>query len=192
MDWVEQVADFVESLADGVEGSGGLLSELCLELREGHFYGIEVGRVGWQRQEPGAALTHQLGRPLALVEGDIVEDDDVAWHQFGRELGFDVELEAGPVHRRIDDPGRDHAMTSEAGDEGLCLPAAERRGCDVAFAAGRPAGSFGQPCVGRGLVDEDQPRQGLVEEALAPRRPVLARLPDVGALLLAGPERLFL
>lgn len=126
------------------------------------------------------------------MEGDVVEDDDIAWHEFGGELGLDIDFEAGPVHWPIDDPRRDHAMTSEAGDERLCLPATKRRGCAIPFALGRPAGSFGQPCVGRGLVDEDKVRQGLVEEGFAPRRPVLAGLPDVGAFLFAGPERLFL
>lgn len=126
------------------------------------------------------------------MEGDIVEDDDVARLEFRNELGLDVGFEAGPVHRPVDDPWRDHAMASEAGDEGLRLPAAERRLCAVALALGRPAGALGQPCVGRGLVDEDQPRQRLVEEGLAPLGPMLARLPDVGPLLLAGLKRLFL
>lgn len=84
-------------------------------------------------------------------------------------------------------------MASEAGDEGLCLPAAEGRIGAVAFALGRPSGSLGEPCVGRGLVDEDETRQSLVEEGLAPFDPVFARVPDVGSLLLfAGLKRLFL
>nr|WP_278116231.1 hypothetical protein [Mesorhizobium sp. WSM4875]WIE94697.1 hypothetical protein P9270_030800 [Mesorhizobium sp. WSM4875] len=35
----------------------------------------------------GCAPARQLGRPLALVEGNIVEDDDVAWVKFGGKLG---------------------------------------------------------------------------------------------------------
>lgn len=123
----------------------------------------------------------------ALVEGDVVEDDDIARRQFGNELGLDVSLKDGGVHRRIDDPWRDEAMTAQASDEGLCLPAAERRVGLVALALRRPARAFGQLGVGRCLIKEDQARQGLVEETLAPIDPKLTRLTDVGALLFAGP-----
>lgn len=122
----------------------------------------------------------------ALVEGDVVENDDIARRQFGNELGFDVSLEDGGVHRRIDDPRRDEAMTAQTGDEGLCLPATERRVGLVTFALRRPAGALGQLGVRRGLINEDQTRQGPVEEALASLDPKLTRLTDVGALLLAG------
>jgi hypothetical protein len=41
-------------------------------------------------------------------------------------------------------------------------------------------------------ADEDEPCHGLIEEGLAPLHPEFAAVPDVGALMLARPERLFL
>ena len=192
MDGVEEVADFAERVADGVEGSCCAFSQHGLELREGPLDRVEIGRVWRQWQQPGAALAHQFCRPLALVESDVVEDHDIARSEFGRELGFDVDFEADPVHRPVDDPWRDHAMASETGDESLRLPAAERRMSAVALTFRGPAAALGQPCVGGGFVDEDEAAQGLGEEGLAPLGPKLARLTDIGALLFAGLKRLFL
>jgi len=56
---------------------------------------------------------------------------------------------------------------------------------------GDQPGALGQSGVGRRLVDEDQARQGLVEEMPAPLDPQMARLTDVGALLLAGLKTFF-
>jgi len=104
----------------------------------------------------------------------------------GSELGLDIDLEAHPVHRGVDDPRRDHAMAAQAGDEGLRLPAPERGIGPVAFAFLRPATSFGQPGIGRGLADEDEARQCVGEEGFAPFYPMLARIPDLGAPPLAS------
>ena len=82
-------------------------------------------------------------------------------------------------------------MTTQAGDEGLRLPFAEGRMGSVALAFRRPAGAFGQLGIGGCLIDEDQARQGLAEEAPAPVDPQLARLTDIGALPLAGLQSFF-
>jgi hypothetical protein len=90
------------------------------------------------------------------VEADIVEDNDIASRQFGSELDLDIALEARPVHRRVEEPGRNHAVAAQAGDEGLRFPPAEGRVRPVALPLCRPAGSLGQLGVGGRLVDEDQ------------------------------------
>lgn len=116
-------------------------------------------------------LADQFGRPLALVEPHIVEDDDIAGLEFWSQLGLDPRLEMAGVHRCIDDPWGDQAMAAQAGDEGLCLPLAKGGMRLVTVAFRRPAGAFGQLGVGRCFVDEDQARQGFAEEGLAPSQP---------------------
>lgn len=136
-------------------------------------------------------MADQLCGALVLVEADIVENDDIAGRQFGSELRFDVAFEDGGVHRRVDDPRRDKTVASQPGDEGLRLPFAEWCMRPEALALRRPAGAFGQLGVGRCLIDEDQPRQGFVEEALSPPDPQFTRLAHVGPLLLAGLQSFF-
>lgn len=53
----------------------------------------------------------------------------------------------------------------------------------------RPSAQAGHVGLGPAFINENEPRR--VEPALEPT-PFLARLQDVGAVLLAGAERLFL
>ncbi len=78
--------------------------------------------MGWQKQHPGSFCFEQFLGALAFMEGDIVEDDDVAWRQRRRELGVYPSLEDTGIHRPVDDPGGDHAMGSQPGNEGLGFP----------------------------------------------------------------------
>lgn len=59
-------------------------------------------RAGRQEQEPSATLANQVGGALALVEADIVENDDVAGREPWSDLGLDVALEGRAVRRSVD------------------------------------------------------------------------------------------
>jgi len=43
-----------------------------------NFDRVEIGRVWQQKEEPGAASPAEVFGSRALVEGDVVEDDDIA------------------------------------------------------------------------------------------------------------------
>jgi hypothetical protein len=73
------------------------------ELGKGHFDGIEVGAIGREEQEPCAAFLEDGGDLLALVAGEVVEDDDVTRLQCRSQL---LRLEDLAVHRPVDDPRR--------------------------------------------------------------------------------------
>ena len=64
-----------------------------VEFGEGHLDRVQVGAIGGQEQEPGADPLQTLGCPGALVDGEVVENDDVAALERGRELGFDINVE---------------------------------------------------------------------------------------------------
>jgi len=55
------------------------------------------------------------------VGGKIIEDDDIAVSQRGRELCLDISLEDSPVHRPVHNEGCRQPIASQVGDEGLCL-----------------------------------------------------------------------
>ena len=74
-------------------------------------------------------------------------------------------------------------------DHGGSLPMALGTSGVDALSARGAAAQPGQVCLGARFVQEDQPRG--IEAALAPP-PRPARPRDVGAVLLAGSERLFL
>lgn len=62
-----------------------------------------------------------------LTDDVVVEDDNVALVHGRGELGLDVGVEGRPVPGLVKDPGRAHAITAQAGDEGLRSPMGERR-----------------------------------------------------------------
>ena len=82
-------------------------------------------------------------------------------------------------------------MTAQTGDEGLGFPGAERRVGAIALPPWRPAPSFRQLGIGRGLIDKDQSRQCLVEEWLSPVDPQVTRLGDLRPQLLGGLQAFF-
>lgn len=91
----------------------------------GRFNGIEVRALGRQEQEPCVLRPDRFFGPLTFMAGEVVEDDDVAWLEGGRELGFDAALEDHPIHRDINDPGAIRPSALEARHEGLRAPMAE-------------------------------------------------------------------
>lgn len=54
----------------------GGLAQQGLELGEGQFDGVRVGRVGRRVDEPGAGRIDRLAHALDLVGGEIVHDDE--------------------------------------------------------------------------------------------------------------------
>ena len=103
-----------------------MLSQQGFELGEGHLDGIEVRRVGRQKEEPGAARSDDSFDCRAFVKGDVVEDDDVTRRKRWRQLSFNVDLEDLAVHWGINDPGCGQAVVAQPGNERLCLPRPER------------------------------------------------------------------
>jgi hypothetical protein len=121
----------------------------------------------------------------------IVQDDEVAGLEGRGQLGFDGSLEDVPIHQRIDDEWRGEHAAAEAGDEGLRLPMAERDLGEKSLAFGATAAQAGHLGGGSGLVEEDQPMRLKPHLRLANADPFLARLFDVGPIVLAGPQSFF-
>ena len=135
-----------------------------------------VGAIGGQEQEPRADLLQTFGCPGALVDGKVVEDDDVAWAEGRRELGLDIGVESDPVDGPVDDEGRGQPIAAQAGDEGLCSPFAERRLGSEPLAARGAAARSRHLGVDRCLVDEDQAMRLAAHPKLTPPDPGLPAL----------------
>ena len=123
--------------------------------------------------------------------GQIVQDDEIAGLKGRGQLGFDISLEDAPIHRRINDEWRGERATAQAGDEGLRLPMAERDLGKKPLAFGATAAQAGHLGGGSGLVEEDQPMRLKPHLRLANADPFLARLFDVGPIVLAGSQSFF-
>lgn len=60
------------------------------------------------------------------MSGKIVEDHNITFGEGGHQLCFDIAVEDGAVHRRVDDPWGRHSPTTQARYEGLGVPVPER------------------------------------------------------------------
>jgi len=187
----EEIADFTDCAPEGVDGSDRAGSQKGLELGESHLDWIEVGAIGRKEQEPGALGANSPLGLGALMSRQIVQDDDVARLEGRSELRVDVSFEDAPVHRRVNDERGGQGVASQAGDEGLRLPMSER-GFGKEPLALRATAAQARHLGGRsGLVQEDEPVGLKPHDRLARRDPFLARLLDVGPIVLAGPQSFF-
>lgn len=88
----------------------------------GRLLTSQTGDLERQEQEPGTFLSEAVGSFGALVDGEVVEDDDVALAQGWSKLCLDIGVESRPVHRFDDDPWSGQAIASERRDKGLRTP----------------------------------------------------------------------
>ena len=121
----------------------------------------------------------------------IVEDDDVARLQGGRELGLDIEVEGNSIHRAFDEPWCSQAVAAQASDEGLSEPVAERNCAGQPLAYWRSSAEPRHLRARRGLVNEHEPMRHGSHDGQPLGNPGIALLGDVRASALAGQQRFF-
>jgi len=187
--WGDGFQDLGDGIADGVDAPGGGFPEEMLELGEEFFDRVEVGRVFRQEDQPRTSVPYGLTYGLGFVGTEIVHDHDVAGAQCRHEHLFDIDEEAFPVDRPVDEPRRVNPVMAQRGQEGHGIPVAEGSLADQALTTRRPAPQRRHIGLGPGLVDEDQP--GRVD-AGAMLQPLPSSMGDVRAVLFAGNQRLFL
>ena len=184
------IADLSECVPEILDRAGRALSKVGLELGEGHLDGVEVRRIGRKKQHPCASGFDGLFRRRALVGGEIVQDNHVAWLQRGSQLGLDIGIEDSAVHGLADDERRHQLVVPQSGDEGFRLPMAERRRGAQPLTLGRPPPEPRHFGGGAGLIQENQAVSLLAHDRLAQGNPRFPVSPDVRSPLL-GREQCF-
>lgn len=81
-----------------------------LRLREAQFNRIDAWTVFRQKPEVRADGFDRLTHSRALIAGEIVEYDEVAGRQRGREHLLDVDSETRAINRPIEHRGRGQAV----------------------------------------------------------------------------------
>lgn len=103
----------------------------------------------------------------------------------GQEL-LDIGFEGGPIHRAIKDERSDQSGGAQTGKQGAGIPVAPRRRCVQPLALEAPPAKARHVGLQAGFIEKDQP-VGL--QPALPTPPSLALLGNVGATLLARPQR---
>ncbi len=123
-----------------------------------------------------------------LVDGQVVEDDDIARAQRRHQDLVDIRLEGRRVDRAVKHRRGGQPVEPQRGDHGMCLPVAARRvivQAGAARTAAIPAQQIGRDAT---LIEEDvlaDIAQGQPVAPLAPRRR------DIRTALFVGVYRFF-
>lgn len=112
---------------DLVERARARRPQKCFQFRERHLNRIEVWAVRREESDVGAGGFNRGADLRLFVDGEIVEDDDVAWLERRREHLLDVRAKAGVIDRPIEHGRRGQAGGAECGDDRVRLPMAAGR-----------------------------------------------------------------
>ena len=126
----EEIADFADGLDELVEGPGS--------------------------DAPEVGLEHPRGG-IAVVGGQVVEDDHGPWVQFGDQDFFDAAIEGIPIQGSGDHPGCHGPTAGQACDQGPVAPSPKRRAAFEPFTTWTAPVFAGHPGVGARLIQKDQP-----------------------------------
>ena len=175
----EQQPDALPKVWDGSLGS---FPQMRLELSEGQFDGIEIGRVGRQVEQLCAGRLDEFTHAVDLVSRQVVHDDRVAFAQERDQHLLDVDTKGFTVHRPIENERGDQTGAAKARGEGGCLPVPPRNLSNQASAPWASAAQAHHLGVGAGFVDEDQ-FVGIETRLVG--LPVFPTLSHVGSVLFA-------
>ena len=101
-------------------------------------------------------LEHPRGG-IAVVSGQVVEDDHGPWVQFGDQNLFDAAIEGILIHGSGDHPGCHGPTAGQACDQGPVAPSPKRRAAFEPFTTWTAPVFAGHPGVGARLIQKDQP-----------------------------------
>lgn len=187
--WSDPIEGLANCIANGFDGSLCRFSQPVLELGEELFDWVEIWRVFGQKEELRTGFANGAPNSLAFVRAEIVHHNDVARLEGGHENLLDIEEEPLAVDRPVDEPRRFDAIMAQRSQEGHGLPVAMRHfGLDP-LSDRRPAHERSHVGLGPGLVDEHQ--AGRIDPVLI-QNPLRPSARNIGTILLAGDQRLFL
>ena len=173
---------------DLVEGARTGGTHERFQFRERHLDRIEVGAVGRQKSDECPRSFDRRAHLRLLVDGEIVEHDDIARPKRRRQHLLHVGAKTGAVDRAVEHGRRRHPFGPQGGDERVCLPMAAGRVIAQPHATETAAVSAQQVGRDAAFIDKD------VLPGVAQRQPVAPAAPlsrDVGAPLFVGVYRFF-
>ena len=142
--------------ADVVDGALLGRAHPMLDLGEGLFDRIEVGRVWRQIPEPCAGSFNEGAQRSRLVTAEVVHNDDVAWLKLRDENLLNIGAEAFSVDWTIEQARCGEAVPTQGAEESQCPPMAVWREAPQPLAFWSPSAQWGHVGLDPGFVDEDK------------------------------------
>src|SRR5258708_36539913 len=186
---IEGAGNQADSATKSFDCSLDGLAQMRFHLAEALFDRIEVRRILRQISQARAHRFDCLAHASDLVSRKIVHDDGIAATERRDQALFNICDECWPVHRPVEDEGRDHSIVAQASYEDDGFPSTVRCVTNQANASWASAVEPAHLGAGGCLVDKHQARW--VKHALL-SNPTSSRAGDVGSSLLRGAQAFFL
>ena len=149
---------------------------------------IEIGTVRRQKSELRANAFDRRANFGLLVDGQVVEDDHIAWSERGHQNLVDIRAKTEIVDRAIKDGRRRHRIDPQRGNHGAGFPVATGGVIAEPRPARAPAIAAQQIGGDAALIEEDVLPHIAEWQPLAPPAPLSG---DVGTALFVGVNRFF-
>jgi len=184
----ELVEDAAAEFPEFVDGPFGSISEQLLELGERQLDRIQVRRVRGQVTQLGADCFDGFANSSDFMAGEIVHHHDVAGFQDRRQMLLDPGSEQFAVDAAFNRQRSDEPLDPQGTQKSRRLPTSARSFVNQTRAELRAAVGARHVGFSPSFIDEND--LGGIDQLLrsAPRR---ALLDHIGAILLAGSQRLF-
>ena len=168
---------------DVVEGARPHGPEEGFQLGERHLDRIEVGTVGRQKADSRAGRLDRRADLGLLVDGEIIEDDDIPRLERRCQHLLHVRAKADGVDRPIEDGRRREPIGAQRGDDRVRLPMAAR--CVIVPAHAAETAPVAAQEIGRdaAFIEKDVLRGVAERQPGAPAAPLNG---DVGSPLFVG------
>src|SRR4029077_13778797 len=118
----EAAEEISDGVPEGLTAAGCSLADQRLEFGEGLLDRIEIGAVGRQVDQTGAARFNGFAHAGDLVRAEIVLDDDVTGCERGGQDLFAIGAKGIAIHGAIENEWRAEPGRSQPGDQGRCPP----------------------------------------------------------------------
>ena len=136
-------------------------------------------------------LLKHPGGSIAVVGGQVVEDDHGPWFRFGDQNLFDAAIEGIPIQGSGDHPGCHGPIAGQACDQGPVAPSPKRRAAFEPFTTWTAPVFAGHPGVGARLIQKDQPLR-LPAHGLLSKAPVMPCFSNLWLAALPGDQAFFI
>jgi len=160
-----------------------------LDLRPHLFNGVEIGTVRWKEPDFCAGRLNGGYDGWRLVRGQVVQHDNISIAKIRDQHVPDIRFKDFSIRRSLNHHGGRRSIQSQGREHRRRTPMPTRRAVDNPPTPDDPSIQAGHVGPGPAFIEEDQMMRIHVGDAFPPR---LTLDLHIGALLLAGVQRLFL
>src|SRR5258708_35091867 len=98
------------SFLESIQGESAHPTQKDFEFGKGFLDGAQIWAIGWQEQNASPCGLNESTYLSTFVDGEVINDDNLAWMQVGAEKLSKIGFKSILVYRAFNGHGRSHAL----------------------------------------------------------------------------------